>query len=75
MSIEIRSSGADKLHSNTIWLIEWADRMNNKFGPPKTGYDWCRKLAYSVDEAGNENPSDYAIEVAKKWESTINWNV
>ena len=55
--------------------MDWADRMNKKFGPPKTGYEWCRKLAYSVDEAGNDDPSDYAIEVAKKWESTINWNV
>ena len=61
------------MHSNTKWLIGWADRMNKKFGPPKTGYDWCRKLAYSVGEEGEDHPSDYAISVAKKWESTRKW--
>ena len=61
--------------SNTNWLMDWNDRMIKKYGHPKIGYDWCRKLAYSVGEAGNESPSDYAILVAKKWETTINWNI
>jgi hypothetical protein len=55
------------LHPNTVWLIKWADKMDVKYGPPKEGYDWCRKLAYSVGEAGNDHPSLEAIEVAKRW--------
>ncbi len=42
--------------------------MIKKFGQPKTGFDWCRKLAYSVGEAGNDNPSNSAINVAETWE-------
>ena len=63
-----------KMHKNTKWIMQWADRMNKKFGKPKNpmDYDWIRKLSYYVDEAGNDYPSDYAIDVAKKWELS-NW--
>jgi hypothetical protein len=56
------------MHPNSQWLIEWADRMNAKYGPPKTGIEWCRKLAYFVSEEGNDHPSDMAIDIAKAWE-------
>ena len=53
---------------NTIWLMEWCDRMLKKYGHPETGVDWCRKLAYFMDESGNDSPSDDAIKTAKTWE-------
>ena len=56
------------MHENTKWLMDWADRMNEKFGHPEDDFDWCRKLAYFVSEEGNDNPSNYAISVAKIWE-------
>jgi len=59
------------MHENTQWLMDWADRMNEKFGPPEDDFDWCRKLAYFVDEAGNDHPSNYAISVAKIWERKV----
>lgn len=55
------------LHPNTIWLMSWADRMVAKYGNPP-GEDWCRKLAYFMDEAGNDHPSDEALQVAHAWE-------
>ena len=66
-------SRGEPMHPNSEWLIKWCDRMVNKYGQPKTGYDWCSKLAHSIGEEGDDNPSDYAIEIAKKWETTINW--
>lgn len=60
------------MNDNTRWLLGWADRMVKKFGQPKSGYDWCRKLAYSVEEEGSDSPSDYAIAVARKWENDKN---
>ena len=62
------------MHPNTKWIMDWADRMYAKFGLPKTGMDWCRKLAYSVGEGGEDHPSNYAISVAKKWETAIKWH-
>ena len=56
------------MDDNTRWIMSWADRMYEKYGHPKTGYDWCRKLAYAVGEEGNDSPSFRAIELAKKWE-------
>lgn len=56
------------MNPNTKWLMNWNDRMIVKFGQPKAGIDWCRKLAYSVGEAGNDNPSNYATNVAETWE-------
>ena len=53
---------------NTVWIMSWGDRMIKKHGHPKTGVDWCRKLAYFMDEAGNDSPSDNAITIAKVWE-------
>ena len=50
------------------WLMNWADRMVKKYGQPKEGYDWCRKLAYFMGEAGNYAPSQKALEVARFWE-------
>lgn len=61
------------IHPNTQWLMDWGDRMIKKFGHPEIGYDWCRKLAYSIGEEGNDHPSDYAIAVAKKWETVLKW--
>ena len=61
------------MNPNTKWLMGWCDRMVAKFGHPKDDFDWCRKLAYYVGEAGNYDPSDNAIEVAKTWEF-IDWN-
>jgi hypothetical protein len=53
---------------NTQILMDWCDRMVAKYGQPKEGCDWCRKLAYAVGEAGNDSPSDYAILIAMEWE-------
>lgn len=54
--------------NNTAWLIAWDVRMVAKFGHPTEGVDWCRKLAYYMGEAGNNSPSDKAIQEAKRWE-------
>lgn len=56
------------MHPNTKYLMRWNNRMLKKFGQPETGIDWCRKLAYSVGEAGKDNPSDSAINIAETWE-------
>ena len=53
---------------NSQWLIDWCDRMIAKYGHPKSGVDWCRKLAYFMGEAGNDSPSNEAIIVAMEWE-------
>jgi hypothetical protein len=53
---------------NSVWLMSWYDRMVEKYGHPRDGDDWCRKLAYYVGEAGNESPSEEAIHVAYGWE-------
>jgi hypothetical protein len=58
------------MHEDTKWLINWADRMHGKFGPPESGYDWCRKLAYAIGEAGNDHPSPEAVALAVKWENS-----
>ena len=42
--------------------------MVEKYGQPKEGYDWCRKLAYHMGEAGNYTPSHKALETALAWE-------
>lgn len=60
------------LHQNSVWLMNWADRMIAKYGQPKTGLEWCRKLAYSVGEAGQDHPSDDAIRTAIEWENELN---
>lgn len=59
------------MHQNTKWLMKWADRMAKKFGNPDSDNDWCRKLAYAVDEAGNDNPSSFALSVAARWEDRL----
>lgn len=56
------------ISKNSAWLMEWCDRMLNKFGHPSSGVDWCRKLAYATGEAGNDSPSDEAISMAMRWE-------
>jgi len=56
------------MHPNAKWLMDWNDRMIAKYGQPKTGYDWCRKLAYAMNEEGNDYPSYDAIRMAEKWE-------
>ena len=59
------------LHPNTIWLMSWCDRMIAKYGHPKDCEDWCRKLAYYMGEAGNDHPSDQAIQIAHDWEVSM----
>lgn len=63
------------MYKNITWIIAWAIRMDIKFGPPESGYDWCRKLAYANNEAGADHPSSKAIALAKKWESAKFANV
>jgi len=53
---------------NIQWLLAWDGRMVAKYGHPQTGMDWCRKLAYYMGEAGNDSPSNDAINTAKEWE-------
>jgi len=55
------------MHKNSKWLLDWAYRMHSK----TDGFDFCRKLAYFMGEAGNDHPSDAAIEEAKLWESAV----
>lgn len=61
-----------RLHPNTEWLIAWWERLapivNGKLGLQR---DLCQDLAYRMDEAGNDNPSNAAIEEAKRWEEAI----
>jgi len=57
-----------ELHQNTVWLISWCDRMIVKYGQPDDDFDWCRKLAYFMNEAGNDYPSNEALRVARSWE-------
>lgn len=56
------------MNPNSLWLMEWHDRMVAKYGHPIGGIDWCLKLANFMGEAGNNNPSDAAIREAEKWE-------
>lgn len=56
------------MKGNTLWLMDWADRMVKKYGQPKDDFDWCRKLAYYMGEEGKDHPSNSAIRVAKEWE-------
>ena len=56
---------------NSQWLMGWNDRMLAKYGQPKIGYDWCRKLAYAMNEDGNACPSADAIKKAKQWEDVF----
>jgi len=58
----------NNMHENTKWIMAWADRMNDKFGQPDEGYDWIRNLSYVSDEAGDDHPSQKAINLAMKWE-------
>jgi hypothetical protein len=57
-----------EFHPNTLWLMNWGDRMRMRYGRPNDGVDWCRKLAYATGEEGTDHPSNAAIEIAKKWE-------
>lgn len=57
------------IHLNAAWLMAWNDRMVAKYGQPKEGIDWCRKLAYAVGEEGNDNPSNHALSIAEEWEN------
>ena len=56
------------MHTNTKWIMNWADRMTTKYGQAPSGYDWCRELAYALDKAGKDHPSDEALVVASQWE-------
>ena len=57
------------LHPHTTWIMGWADRMYAKWGEPPSDVDWIRKLAYHMEEAGNDHPSRDAIQVARGWET------
>jgi hypothetical protein len=39
-----------------------------KHGQPKDGVDWCRKLAYTINEMGEDHPSNHALSIAEEWE-------
>jgi hypothetical protein len=56
------------MDKNTEWLIGWCDRMVAKYGHPMEGIDWCRKLAYFMEEEGNWRPSNQAVMTAISWE-------
>lgn len=56
------------MHRNTVWLMNWDDRMVKKYGQPLSQKDWCTKLAYSVGEEGNDYPSNHALSIAEEWE-------
>ena len=57
------------MHRNSEWLMDWCDRMIAKYGQPKEGIDWCRKLAYAVGEEGEDHPSNHALSIAEEWEN------
>lgn len=58
------------ISQNLMALMAWGDRMLKKYGHPRVGIDWCRKLAYHVGEAGNDSPSDHALTIARDWENS-----
>ena len=58
------------MHENTKWVMDWADRMVERFGQPHDDFDWCRRLAYHMGEEGDDHPSVSAINVAHIWEKT-----
>ena len=68
MIYHFKQAEGDVMTKNTEWLMSWGDRMYKKHGHPPNDFDWCRKLAYHMGEAGNDSPSDSAILEAMKWE-------
>jgi hypothetical protein len=52
------------MEENTKKIMLWASRMQMVYGNAPGGYDWCRAIAYYVDEAGNDSPSNEAIKTA-----------
>ena len=55
--------------SNTSTVIAWSDRMMASSG--LCGAVLCEALADYCEESGNEEPSNYAITVIRKWENDI----
>jgi len=55
------------MHPNTQFIIDWTDRMMKKHSG-FCGAVFCEALAEYCNEAGNEDPSNRAVEVAQKWE-------
>ena len=57
------------MHSNTKFIINWVNRMMNKTG--FCGVVFSEVLAEYTEEAGNEDPSDEAVAIAKEWEKDM----
>lgn len=56
------------LHPNTIWLMDWGERLRPL--TPST-ICLCSALAKAVGEDGQDYPSSFAIQTAKDWEERI----
>jgi len=57
------------MHPNTKFVINWERRMMNK--TPFCGAVFSEVLAEYLNEIGNDDPSDGAVLVAKKWEKDL----
>jgi len=57
------------LNPNTEYIIKWLNRMMNK--TPFCGAVFPEVLAEYLNEAGNEDPSDEAVRIAKRWEEDL----
>jgi len=65
------SNGSEcmEMHPNTKFIIDWEHRMMNK--TPFCGAVFPEVLAEYLGETGNEDPSDKAVKVAKRWEKNL----
>lgn len=54
-------------HPNVVWINNWIDRLMKKHGI--CGCASVEGLAKFMEEEGNENPSNEAIQTAKEWEA------
>ena len=53
------------LSRNTNWMMAWGDRMRDKYGIRCAIEALCKYM----DEGGRDDPSDAAVEQAKRWEA------
>jgi len=53
------------LSRNTIWMMGWGDRMREGHGIRCAIEALCRYM----EEGGRDDPSDEAVEQAKRWEA------
>jgi len=64
--LDIVNASFQPIGGSSQWLICWSDRMSKKTG--LCGTVLCEALAEYCGEAGNENPSRYALGIAASWE-------